>query len=148
MINRLILMGRLTKDPVFSQTQSGISVCRFTVASNRSYKSANGEQQADFINCIAWRGTAEFVSRYFSKGSMIIIEGSLQNNNYEKDGVKHYSYIVNAENVQFGESKSAAQSNQNNDNSGAAVQNNHNNDNSSVDLSDFGEILSDGDVPF
>lgn len=159
MINKLILMGRLTADPVFSQTPSGVSVCKFTVASNRNYKGQNGEQQADFINCVAWRGTAEFVSKYFNKGSMIIVEGSLQNNNYEKDGIKYYSYIVKADSVTFGESKSASNNSQSAENTQPPVQNNQNNGNSGVaaqnnddlsigDLSDFEEILSDGEVPF
>ena len=152
MLNKWIGMGRLTADPTFSQTQSGVSVCKFTVAVNRNYKGTNGEQQADFINCVAWRSSAEFISKYFMRGSMIVIEGSLQNNNYEKDGVKHYGMIVNVENAQFGESKSSQnnsqQTVQNNDNSQPTVQNNQNDDNSVGDLSGYEEILSDGDIPF
>lgn len=139
MINKVLLMGRLTADPELRQTQNGIATCRFTVASNRPYKSNNGSQQADFINCQSWRATAEFVSRYFSKGKMIIVEGTLQNNNYtDNNGVKHYSYIVLAEKVSFGESKS--QSEQTTATSQSAE--------IDTDLSEFEEILSDGDVPF
>ena len=83
MLNKVILMGRLTADPELRQTPSGVSSCRFSVAVNRNYTSKEtGERQTDFINVVAWRNTAEFVSRYFSKGKMIIVEGSLRNNNY------------------------------------------------------------------
>lgn len=165
MINKVILMGRLTADPELRQTQSGIASCRFTVAIDRRFADKNtGERKADFINVITWRQQAEFVSRYFSKGKMIIVEGTLQNDNYtDSNGVKHYGYNVVADNVSFGESKSA----QNNSNSNyTAPQNNYqaappaqqpaapqqpaqNNDNMSYgNLGDFEEILSDGDVPF
>lgn len=110
MINKVILMGRLTADPELRQTQSGISMCRFTVAINRPFTSKDtGERQSDFINVVAWRATADFVARYFSKGRMIIVEGSLRNNNYtDQNGVKHYSMDVYAESATFGESKNAA----------------------------------------
>ena len=113
MINKVILMGRLTADPELRQTPSGVSVCRFTVAVNRPYADKQtGERQSDFINVTAWRNTADFVTRYFSKGKMIIVEGSLRNNNYtDQNGVKHYSMEVLADNVTFGESKSAASGN-------------------------------------
>ena len=100
MLNKVILMGRLTADPELRQTPSGVSSCRFSVAVNRNYTSKEtGERQTDFINVVAWRNTAEFVSRYFSKGKMIIVEGSLRNNNYtDQNGVKHYSMDVQADN--------------------------------------------------
>jgi single-strand DNA-binding protein len=111
MLNKVILMGRLTRDPEFRQTPSGVPVCRFSVAVNRSFvNKQTGERETDFIDVEAWRNTAEFVSRYFNKGSMIIVEGSLRNNNYtDNNGVKHYSMRVMADNVSFGESKSASQ---------------------------------------
>lgn len=166
MINKVILMGRLTADPELRQTQSGISSCRFTVAIDRRFADKNtGERQADFINVVAWRQQAEFVSRYFNKGRMIIVEGSIRNNNYtDNNGVKHYGYDVVADNVSFGESKSASSAN--NGSSYSAPANNfnnyqappqqaalqqpaQNNDNMSYgSLGDFEEILSDGDVPF
>lgn len=103
-MNIVILHGRLTKDPEIRQTRSGISVCRFTVAVDKFTK--DKEKAADFIECTAWRQTAEFVSRYFTKGSAIIVEGSLHNNNFtDNNGVKHYSYNVLAERVHFAESK-------------------------------------------
>lgn len=111
MINTVILMGRLTADPEIKTTSAGISFCKFTVAVDRNFADkTTGERQADFISCVAWRQTAEFINKYFSKGRMIIIEGSLQNNNYtDKNGVKHYSYDVVADNVSFGETKAQSQ---------------------------------------
>lgn len=110
MINTVILMGRLTADPEIKTTSSGISFCKFTVAVDRKFADkTTGERQADFISCVAWRQTAEFINKYFSKGKMIIVEGTLQNNNYtDSNGVKHYSYNVVADSVSFGESKSAS----------------------------------------
>lgn len=108
MLNKVILMGRLTRDPEFRQTTSGIPVCRITVAVDRPFRK-DQEKQADFINVTCWRNTAEFVSRYFSKGKMIIVEGSLRNNDYtDNNGVKHYSMEVQADNVSFGESKGSS----------------------------------------
>lgn len=108
MLNKVILMGRLCADPDFRQTQSGIAVCRIRVAIDRPYTSkSTGERQADFINVVCWRQQAEFVSRYFHKGSMIIVEGRLQNADYtDGNGVKHYSMDVQADNVTFGEIQS------------------------------------------
>lgn len=147
MLNKVILMGRLVADPELNQTANGIAVCRFTVAVNRPYQK-DKERQADFINVTAWRGTAEFVSKYFSKGSVIIVEGKLQNNDYtDKDGVKHYSMVVQADNVNFGGGKSDNNASQVDSNSNATVET------TGVpiqigDLSEFEEILSDGDAPF
>ncbi|MDE5854186.1 MAG: single-stranded DNA-binding protein, partial [Ruminococcus sp.] len=81
-MNKVILMGRLTADPELRQSQNGVSVCRFTVAVNRRFKNANGEYDADFLSCTSWRQTAEFISRYFNKGSMIAIEGTLRTGSY------------------------------------------------------------------
>lgn len=107
MINKVILMGRLCADPELRNTQSGIAVCSFRIAVNRQY-SKNSDQKADFINIVSWRQQAEFVNRYFRKGSMIIVEGKLQNADYtDNNGVKHYAMNVQADNVTFGESKAA-----------------------------------------
>ena len=145
MLNKIILMGRLVRDPELNTTNSGISVCRFTVAVNRPYQK-DKERQADFINVTAWRQTAEFVSKYFSKGSIIIVEGKLQNNDYtDKEGVKHYSMQVMADNVNFGGSKSEMSQAETNSNAivqtveGASLPPN---------LDEFEEILSDGEIPF
>ena len=145
MLNRVILLGRLVADPEFRQTQSGVSVCRFRVAVDRPYQK-DKERQADFIGCTAWRNTAEFVSRYFSKGKMIIVEGSLHNNDYtDNNGVKHYSMDVQAENVGFGEAKGQIENNQQNTAPQAAPAGQPLN---VGDLGDFEEIISDGDTPF
>lgn len=158
MINRVILMGRLCADPEFRQTTNGVAVCRFRIAINRPYKK-DAEQAADFINCTAWRNTAEFVSRYFSKGKMIIVEGSLRNNNYtDNDGVKHYSLDVLADQVQFGESKSnTSQDTQTSvphfdvipqaTPQNAAESLSMQNTGIPETLGEFEEILSDGEVP-
>ena len=142
-------MGRLVRDPELNTTNSGIAVCKFTVAVNRPYQK-DKEQQADFINVTAWRGTAEFVSKYFNKGSIIIVEGKLQNNDYtDKEGVKHYSMQVVADNVNFGGSKS--EMSQAETNSNGIIQAGEGASDSSIgvgDLSEYEEILSDGDVPF
>lgn len=108
MLNKVILMGRLTRDPEFRQTTSGIPVCRFSVAINRNYKNRQtGErvEETDFVECVAWRTSAEFVSRYFNKGKMILVEGQLRNDNYtDNNGVKHYRMNVMVDNVSFVES--------------------------------------------
>ena len=110
MFNKVILMGRLVADPELRQTPSNISVCRFRIAVDRGYTSNSGERQADFISIVAWRQQAEFVSKYFSKGKMIIVEGSLRNADYtDANGVKHYAMEVQADRVSFGETKSASQ---------------------------------------
>ena len=103
MLNSVVLMGRLTHDIELRQTQSGISVAKFSIAVERKFADKQtGERETDFIDCQAWRGTAEFIARYFAKGSMIAVEGSLQNNNWtDKDGNKRYSYIVQVEQTHF-----------------------------------------------
>lgn len=108
-MNNVILMGRLTADPELRQTPSGISSCRFTIAVNRKFKNKEtNEYDADFITCVAWRQTAEFVSRYFSKGSMICVSGSLRSGSYtdkNHSDVTHYTTDVFVENVEFCGSK-------------------------------------------
>ena len=104
MINSVVLMGRLTAEPELRSTTSGTSVTRFTIAVNRYSK--DGENKADFINVTAWRKTAEFVSKYFRKGSMIAVEGSIQTDTYtDREGNKRYSFKVVANNVSFCGSK-------------------------------------------
>ncbi len=159
MLNKVILMGRLVADPELRRTQNDISVCRFRIAVDRPYQK-DRERQADFINCTAWRNNADFIQRYFSKGKMIIVEGSLRNNDYtDANGVKHYSMEVQADNVSFGESKGSSESSSFRvpDDNGysspapAPVRNTMPaaDDSLSIgDMGDFEEILSDGDVPF
>ena len=101
MYNRVIFMGRLTHDPEIRTTQNGITMCRFSIAVDRSYQKGQ-EKQTDFFDVICWRNTAEFVSKYFRKGQMIHIEGTMQNDNYtDQNGVKQYRMKVNAEKVDF-----------------------------------------------
>lgn len=102
MYNRVILMGRLVRDPEIRSTANGISMCRISVAVDRNYAKQGEERQADFFEVTLWRQSAEFVCKYFSKGQMIHIEGRLQNNNYtDNNGVKHYSQIIIADSVSF-----------------------------------------------
>ena len=104
-LNKVILAGRLTADVELKQTPSGVSVCSFTLAINRKF-SANGQQQTDFIQCQAWRQTAEFIARYFKKGSAIFVSGSLQlRTGKDKDGNNRRSYDVVADDIQFVDSK-------------------------------------------
>ena len=107
MVNRVLLVGRLTANPEMKQTQSNIPCTHIRIAINRK-KKQDGMQEADFINCTAWRQTAEFICRYFSKGNMIIIEGQLRNNDYtDNNGVKHYSMDVLVDSASFAEPKNA-----------------------------------------
>lgn len=144
MLNRVILMGRLTRDPDFKQTQSDIAMCKFSVAVERQFKdSKTGERLTDFLDCTAFRGTAEFISRYFSKGNMILVEGNIQNNNYtDNNGVKHYSNNIMVENVSFCGGKNeggAAQTETAQPRLPENVQN---------AVEQFEAVLADGEVPF
>ena len=106
MINNVVLMGRLTAVRELKTTQSGISTVRFSVAVERRYNKQGEERQTDFVDCVAWRHTAEFVSKYFNKGSMIAVEGSIQTRNYEdKNGNKRKAVEVQVDNVSFCGSK-------------------------------------------
>ena len=100
-MNKVILMGRLTKDAELVQTPQGVAVARFAIAVNRRF-AKEGQQQADFINCIAWRQTAEFICKYFKKGSMIAVVGSIQTRSWDgQDGKKQYATEVVADEVYF-----------------------------------------------
>lgn len=102
MLNRVILMGRLVADPELKTTQSGIGVTSFRIAVERSYAKAGEERQTDFINIVCWRNTAEFVCKYFPKGSLIALEGQLQTRSYQdKDGTTRYTVEVLADKVSF-----------------------------------------------
>ena len=109
MLNRVILMGRITQDLEIRQTQGGVAVLSFTVAVDRGYVKQGEERQTDFINCVAWRQQAEFISRYFAKGRLIAIEGNLRTRTYDdKNGVKHYVTEVFVDNVSFTGEKAAS----------------------------------------
>ena len=106
MLNKIFLMGRLTRDPELRRTQSGTAVTSFSLAVDRDFKSQSGEKETDFIDIVAWRSTAEFVSKYFTKGRMAIVEGRLQLREYtDRDGNKRRAAEVVADNVYFGDSK-------------------------------------------
>ena len=106
MLNKIILMGRLTRDPELRRTATGTAVTSFVLAVDRDFKNQNGEKDVDFIECTAWRGTAEFVSKYFAKGRVAIVEGRLQISDWvDKEGSKRRTAEVMAESVYFGDSK-------------------------------------------
>ena len=108
MLNHIVLMGRLTRDPELRRTGSGVAVASFRLAVDRDFgsKDAGGEKETDFIDIVAWRSTAEFVSKYFAKGRMAVVSGRLQMRNWtDKDGNKRTSAEVVADNVYFGDSK-------------------------------------------
>lgn len=101
-MNKVILIGRLVRDPELSTTSSGMSYCRFTLAVDRPYNKDSSEKQADFIPIVAWRQSAEFVNKYFRKGSPCVVTGSIRTGSYDaQDGTKRYTTDVFAENVEF-----------------------------------------------
>lgn len=153
-MNKFIGIGRLTSDPEIRQTQTGIAVCSFAIAINNGKDKDGNERPSDFITCRAWRQTAEFISRYFTKGKMIAIEGKFKTDKYQHkthpDITVYNSYIL-VDNVEFCGDKGSTQPaqtqqqpqySQHNALEAAEPQMNYGN------LSDFEEILSDGDVPF
>ena len=113
MLNHITIMGRLTRDPELRRTGSGVAVASFTLAVDRDFgKTESGDKETDFIDCVAWRQTGEFVSKYFTKGSMIVVSGRLQIRNWtDKEGNKRRSAEVVADNCYFGESKRNSEGN-------------------------------------
>ena len=106
MLNHIVLMGRLTRDPELRRTGSGVAVASFTLAVDRDYAAQGAEKETDFVDIVAWRNTAEFVSKYFAKGRMAVVTGRLQIRNWQdKEGNKRRSAEVVADNVYFGDSK-------------------------------------------
>ena len=143
MLNKIVIMGRLTRDPELRRTQSGTAVANFSLAVDRDYKAQDGTKETDFIQCIAWRGTGEFVSKYFQKGRIAVVEGRLQVRKYkDKDGNNRTVSEVVADNVYFADSKNAAPSGDINALSERVDQTFGNNE------SGFSEITDDGDLPF
>lgn len=105
-MNKVIFIGRLTKDPEVKNTSSQVQFCNFTIAVDRRFKDANGQRQADFINCVAWRQTAAFIGSYFRKGSKVAVAGSLQSRSYDdQSGQKRYVTEVVVDEVEFMDSK-------------------------------------------
>lgn len=143
MLNCAILMGRLTADPELKTTNSGLSVTSFSVAVDRRYAKSGEEKQTDFINIVAWRQTAEFICKYFKKGQMIAVQGSIQTRNYEdKNGNKRTAFEVVADNVSFCGSKAE---------NGTGTQNTQPSQRPSVNIpaDDFTQLpTDDDDLPF
>ena len=140
MLNKIILMGRLTRDPELRRTNSGTAVASFSLAVDRDFKAQNGETETDFIDIVAWRNTAEFVSKYFSKGRMAVVEGRLQIREWtDKEGHKRRTAEVQADNVYFGDSKNST--------SGATQQDNFGALNERMNQG-FAEVDDDGELPF
>ena len=152
MLNHITIMGRLTRDPELRSTQAGVSVASFTVAVDRDFGGRDGgEKQTDFIDCVAWRQTGEFVSKYFRKGSMIVVSGRLQSRKWQdREGNNRTSWEVNADNVYFGESRRDSGDTTGYDRSSysrgepARKESNY----SSNSYSSFSEMEDDGDLPF
>ena len=116
-LNRIIIMGRMTKDPELRRTNSGTAVTTFTLAVDRDFKSQNGERETDFIDCTAWRNTAEFAANYFGRGRMAVVEGRLQMRDWtDREGNKRRSAEVIADNVYFGDSNNGSRGTSNGDN--------------------------------
>lgn len=109
-MNKVFLIGNLTRDPELTETNGGISVCRFSIAVNRNYSGVDGEKKTDYFNCVAWRGLSETVSRYARKGNKIAVAGAIELRNYEdRDGVKRTAVDIVAGEVEFLTPKSGAQ---------------------------------------
>lgn len=165
-INKVILMGRITQNPELRQTPSGANTCRFTVAVDRGLNSSTNERQTDFITVNAWDKNAEFVSRYFTKGRLVLVEGNLRTGSYDDRNhpdVKHYTCEVMAERVSFGETKSSQeqssggyapqqysqpQNSQPQYNQQPAQPQNNQSGFSVGDLSDFEEVIGNNELPF
>ena len=142
--NKVMLGGRITADPELKQTQSGIPVASFSIAVNRRFGTKDGSQpQADFFNVTAWRGTAEFVSKYFKKGSSIFVIGTIQNRSWtDTNGQKRYATDISADEVSFVDGKNDAPGA--NDGGGAYVPDAY----KSADTANYEEIKGDDDLPF
>ena len=143
MINSVVLMGRLVADPELRTTTTGKSVCTFRIAVDRSYVRQGEQRQADFITCVAWEQTGNFISRYFSKGSMIAVSGSIQTRNYEdKNGQKRTAFEVNVREASFTGSKADT------GNQAAPAAPAQAPAYQSAATNDFEEITDDEDLPF
>lgn len=143
MLNKIFIMGRLTRDPELRRTQNGTAVAGFALAVDRDYKNADGTKETDFIEVVAWRSSAEFVSKYFAKGRMAVVEGRLQIRDWQdKDGNKRRNAEVVADNVYFGDSKKEGDSSGGYKAAGKSVD-------VEPDTEDFVEVEDDdGDLPF
>lgn len=142
MLNKIFIMGRLTRDPELRRTQNGTAVAGFALAVDRDYKNADGTKETDFIEVVAWRSSAEFVSKYFTKGRMAIVEGRLQIRDWtDKDGNKRRNAEVVADNVYFGDSKKEGDSSGGYKAAGKAVD-------VEPGEGEFAEVEDEEDLPF
>ncbi|ARW24285.1 single-stranded DNA-binding protein [Pediococcus acidilactici] len=148
MINRTVLVGRLTKDPEIRYTQSGMAVANFTMAVNRQFTNANGEREADFISCIVWRKAAENFCNFTHKGSLVGIDGRIQTSSYEKEGQRVYATQVVVDSFSLLEPKQQSQQRGQQSNASDALHNNFGQptNNYSQNNNDFG--IDDNDLPF
>ena len=150
-MNKILLIGRLTKDPELRYTQSGTAVASFTLAVNRSFANQNGEREADFINCVAWQKAAEFVSQYFKKGQQMALEGRLQVRSYDdNNGQRRWVTEVVTEKVEFVGSKNGGNSGSNSAGSGSGGGNTGSGGADSPSQLGWGEeiVFDDNDIPF
>lgn len=148
MINRTVLVGRITKDPEIRYTQSGTAVANFTMAVNRQFTNANGEREADFISCIVWRKAAENFCNFTHKGSLVGIDGRIQTSSYEKEGQRVYATQVVVDSFSLLEPKQQSQQRGQQSNASDALHNNFGQptNNYSQNNNDFG--IDDNDLPF
>lgn len=141
MLNKIFIMGRLTRDPELRHTQSGTAVASFSLAVDRDFKEQGGSRATDFIDCVAWRSSAEFVDKYFSKGRMAVVEGRLQIRDWtDMDGNKRRSAEVIVNSIYFGDSKKDGDSSTGNYRAADAPVD--------VSASDFTDVEDDGELPF
>ena len=150
MLNQIVLMGRLTRDPELRRTGSGVAVASFTLAVDRDFAAQGAEKETDFVDIVAWRNTAEFVSRFFTKGRMAVVTGRLQIRNWtDKEGNKRTAYEVVVDNAFFAESKnSGAPAGGNRYDSQIPQYNESQPAFSTAASGDFEEIVGDDDLPF
>ena len=154
MLNHIVIMGRLTRDPEVRYTQSQLPVASFTVAVDRDYSGRDGgERQTDFIDCVAWRQTAEFVGKYFKKGSMAVVSGRLQIRDWtDREGGKRRSAEIVVENIYFGESKRDSSNSGSYNANSYGSQPTYSNDSASKDSAPTGGFAElddgDGELPF
>ena len=141
MLNHIVVMGRLTRDPELRKTASGVSVASFSVAVDRDFSQQDGKKETDFLDVVAWRNTAEFAAKYFTKGRMAVVSGRLQIRDWtDKDGNKRRSAEVIVNSIYFGDSKKDGDSSTGNYRAaGAPVD---------VSASDFTDVEDDGELPF
>lgn len=157
-MNRVVLVGRITKDPELRRTNSGIPYVRFTVAVNRRFQNKNGEREADFINCVAWRQTAELIGKYVTKGNQIGVDGQIQTSSFDdQNGVRQFMTQVVCESIHFLESRKQNdnnqygyynQSNYQEQSNQGSYRNNYENEKHEDPFENINSDISSDDLPF